>query len=162
MTTKHSSLAKSPGESSVDLFSAEVNFDIGFATLSSSTSYSDVSFDNEPDFTGFDLPVRSPGGSSVATFNGFYPRALARTSSSDETERFTQEFRLLSTGENSIDYVIGAYYEDRESEGITHTRQPGLSAFDLTVNVDNFGFPLGQKPHHHAGCHLYRRQNLYI
>lgn len=140
----HTMLVKSAGESSADIFSADVGVDLGFATISSSTSYSDVSYENTPDFTGFDLPVRVPGGSSVATFNSFYPRAVGITSSVDETERFTQEIRLTSAGEGSIDYVVGVYFEDRESSGVTETRQPGLSAFDTTVNVATVGFPRGR------------------
>ncbi len=141
---QHSMLIKSPGESTADLFSAEVNVDLGFASFSSSTAYSEVSYVNAPDFTGFDLPVRTPGGSSVATFNGFYPRAAGVTSSTDDTERFTHEFRLTSSGDNNVDYVVGVYFEDRESTGITRTIQPGLSEFDTTINVANIGFPLGR------------------
>ena len=91
---------KSAGESKADVFNAEVNIDLGIASISSSTSYSEVSYFNTPDFTGFDLPTRAPGGSSIATFNSFYPRAAGVTSSSDETERFTQEIRLTSNGNN--------------------------------------------------------------
>ena len=141
---QHTMFLKSAGESDADIFSIDLNIDLGFATLSSATSFSDVSFENTPDFTGFDLPVRVPGGSSVATFNSFYPRAAGVTSSVDETERFTQEIRLISSGENNIDYVVGAYFEDRESVGITETRQPGLSEFDTTVNVANLGFARGR------------------
>ena len=103
---EHSSFAKSPGESKVDLVSLELSLDVGFASISSSTSYSEVSFDNAPDFTGFDLPTRSPTGVSVATFNGFYPRVLGLTTSSDETERFNQEIRFSSTGDNAVDWVF--------------------------------------------------------
>jgi iron complex outermembrane recepter protein len=146
---EHSSFKKSPGESKVDLYSLELKFELPFATLTSATSYSEVSFDNSPDFTGFDLPNRSPTGTSVGTFSGFYPRMLGLTTSSDETDRLNQEFRLSSVGDNNIDWVVGAYYEDRESRGSALTIQPGLSEYDLTVNVDNglnfFGpFPLGQ------------------
>ena len=140
----HTMFLKSAGESKADIFSAEVNIDVGIASISSSTSYSEVSYFNTPDFTGFDLPTRAPGGSSVATFNSFYPRAAGVTSSFDETERFTQEIRLTSNGNNKIDYVIGAYYEDRESVGLTTTTQPGLSEFDTTINVANLGFPRGR------------------
>ena len=141
---EHTMFIKSAGESDANVYSAEINVDLGFATVKSSTSYSELSYENTPDFTGFDLPTRTPGGSSVATFNGFYPRAAAFTTSLDETERFTQEIRLISNGEGRFDYVVGAYYEDRESIGITNTVQPGLSEFDTTVNVANIGFPLGR------------------
>jgi outer membrane receptor protein involved in Fe transport len=141
---EHTMFLKSSGESSADIFSADLNIELGFATLSSATSYSEVSYENTPDFTGFDLPVRVPGGSSVATFNSFYPRAAGVTSSFDETERFTQEIRLTSSGDNKIDYVVGAYFEDRKSVGVTETRQPGLSEFDTTVNVANLGFERGK------------------
>ena len=48
-----------------------------------------------------------------------------------------------------IDYVIGAYYEDRESAGLSTTRQPGLSEFDTTINVANVGFPRGRNNANH-------------
>ena len=141
---EHTMFVKSAGESTADVFSAHISVDLGFATLTSSTSHSEVSFENTPDFTGFDLPTRAPGGSSVATFNSFYPRAVGVTSSVDETERFTQELRLTSNGVNKFDYVVGIYYEDRDSDGATLTKQPGLSEFDTTVNVANLGFPRGK------------------
>lgn len=140
----HTMFVKSAGESKADIFSADIEIDLGFATLTSSTSYSDVSYTNTPDFTGFDLPTRTPGGSSVATFNSFYPRAVGIASSDDETERFTQEIRLTSSGDGAVEYVVGAYYEDRESVGISQTRQPGLSEFDQIVNVANLGFERGR------------------
>ena len=140
----HTSFLKSAGESKADIFSADISIDLGFAELSSTSSYSEVTYENSPDFTGFDLPTRVPGGSSIATFNSFYPRAAGVTSSLDETERFTQEIRLVSSGENTIDYAVGVYYEDRDSVGLTTTTQPGLSNFDTTVNVANLGFPRGR------------------
>ena len=141
---EHTMFYKSEGESDVDVLSLELSFDLGFAVLSSSTSYSEVNYENTPDFTGFDLPTRAPGGNSVATFNSFYPRAVGVATSEDETERFTQEIRLISTGDSSISYVVGAYFEDRESTGFSSTVQPGLSEFDMVVNVANLGFERGR------------------
>ncbi len=141
---EHSIFRKSPSESKADIFSAEVNIDLGFAEVSSSTSYSEVNFFSTPDLSGFDFTVRAPGGTSFAALNGFYPRASSLTSITDDTERFTQEIRLVSSGDNKIDYAVGAYYEDRETYNLSRNTNPGISEFDMTVNVASFGFPLGR------------------
>ena len=157
---EHSIFSKSPGESEVDLFSAEVSIDLGFASVSSSTSYSEVSYFSTPDLSGFDFTVRAPGGTSFATLNGFYPRAASLTAIIDDTERFTQEIRLISNGDNKIDYVVGAYYEDRETYNLSRNRLPGLSEFDTTVNVASFGFPLGRNNATHPDI-TFQEERLY-
>ncbi len=83
----------------VDLFenvySANIDYDLGAATLRSITAYTE--FQNDIDFD-FDF---SPTPNS----NGAYD---------EELKAFSQELQLVSNGEGPIQYTVGAYYSDEE------------------------------------------------
>jgi len=140
---EHTFLAKSPQKSEVDIFNAEVNIDFGFASFSSSTSYMEKELNNTVDQTGFSIPTRVPGTSSFSSYYGFYPRMFGPLDARSDTERFVQEFRLVSTWDKKFDYVVGVYYEDMELSDSAFQLVPGVSAYDDVTNVALFGFPLG-------------------
>ncbi|MEM9421918.1 MAG: TonB-dependent receptor plug domain-containing protein, partial [Pseudomonadota bacterium] len=97
---------REPSEREIDLFSLEMDIDLGFATLSSSSSYYDQTGLAISDNTGF--------YANFGFLGGIYanPRPLSTASRSFQDEAFVQEIRLVSNGENTIDYVLGAYYLD--------------------------------------------------
>ncbi len=74
-----------------------VNYDLGWGTLTSSTSL--VKYDSRPDH---DV--------SFAFFGPFYEE------SSIETENFIEELRLVSSLDGPLQFVAGAYYEKNESD----------------------------------------------
>jgi outer membrane receptor protein involved in Fe transport len=83
----------------MNIYAAEIEVDMGFATLVSSTSYADVSSDASGDITS------------------------SKSSYDDET--FTQEIRLVSTGEGSFDWVVGAFYSHNELDTVYEDRNLG-------------------------------------
>ncbi len=76
--------------------SAEVNWDIAGHTLTSITGYRIFdSFDNiDADFTDLDL--------------------LRSTANTVEEDAFSQEIRLASSGDGKLQYVVGAFYYNRQ------------------------------------------------
>jgi outer membrane receptor protein involved in Fe transport len=99
-----------PAESDLDLFSAEMNVDLGFATLTSSTSYYERSGRSISENTGF--------YASKNWLAGFYynsPRPLARADRGYTDEAFIQEVRLVSSNEGPFNWVLGGYYQDQET-----------------------------------------------
>ena len=72
----------------------EHDFDAG--TLASITAFQDYEFDHN--FQGLDMGVTS----------GFRARR------DEEYDGFSQEFRFTSSGSDTYDYIVGAYYEDSE------------------------------------------------
>jgi iron complex outermembrane recepter protein len=91
----------------VDLISLDVEHDFGFASFTSATSYSVD--DSTPDRDTSDF-YETPG----PTYYLGYPRINALDESAVEGKVFTQEFRLVSSGDNKVDWVVGAYYQKEE------------------------------------------------
>lgn len=97
-------------ETEVDLFSGTIEADLGFGTLSSITSYiEDTRIFNERVDLGVEFVVGLFSGGFVNV-----PVPARSNLTNLEQEAFTQEFRLVSEGDNRLDWVIGAFYRDRE------------------------------------------------
>jgi iron complex outermembrane receptor protein len=120
-----------PMDSELDLAVLDVEVDLGFATLSSATSYSSQEIDWVRD--------------STAVYNNlfywyqtyYYPYATNFTEGELEQEVVTQEFRLISNTEGSVDWVVGAYYTNQDLEFVEIQTMPGLMDY---VNNDPFTF----------------------
>ncbi|MBL8268573.1 TonB-dependent receptor domain-containing protein, partial [Steroidobacter sp.] len=94
--------------------------DLGFASLLSSTSYSEREYtsidDGTPYLTVLTRLLGVPGGLTNPT------PSLTPAS----TRQFSQEFRLASTGERVVDWTIGAIYIDRTTRGGQWVNAPAL------------------------------------
>jgi len=104
---ENGSIQLEPSEREVTLASLEANVDLGFATLTSSTSYYDHTGSSVSENTGF---------YAQAGFLGFYyyhPRPMASAVRSYGDEAFVQELRLVSNTDGPIDWIVGAYYQDQ-------------------------------------------------
>lgn len=97
-----------PAARHVNLASLEANIDLGFATLTSSTS----SYNHEGDITSENTGFYAQNGWLGFYYN--YPRPLASAVRGYGEKAFTQEFRLTSKSVGSFDYVLGAYYQDQD------------------------------------------------
>ena len=114
------SIQLEPSNREVDLVALEANIDMGFATLTSSTSYYDTQGGSTSENTGF---------YAQAGFLGFYynyPRPAAAAVRTYEDSAFVQEVRLVSNGNETIDYVIGGFYRD---QNIVSTQDSYLLGF---------------------------------
>ena len=98
---------REPYERDFDFGSLEMDFDFGFATLTSATSYYDNRGGSETDNTGF-------YANNFANFYYFYPRPLYTAVRTFGDEALVQEIRLVSNGDSSIDYAVGAFYRDQK------------------------------------------------
>ncbi len=97
------------------VYNATGNFDLGFGTLTSSSSYGTQKQDLRTDYTFALSPL-------VATFAG--PNDFFQDQSTD-SEKFTQELRLA--GESAlVDWLVGFYYTDEDGliERGLHRRDP--------------------------------------
>jgi outer membrane receptor protein involved in Fe transport len=122
--------SKSPYDRKVDVVGLEGSYDVGFASLTSTTSYFDNKVDFLTDQTSFYLNVTNPaGGTPLAALYGFYPRLTAPTFSNRDVKTFTEEFRIASTWNRSIDYVLGAYYSDEKGRDLVSQYNPGITDF---------------------------------
>ncbi|HVK79018.1 MAG TPA: TonB-dependent receptor, partial [Verrucomicrobiae bacterium] len=129
------SIQLEPSDRELDLISLEANIDLGFATLTSSTSYYDHSGSSISENTGF---------YAQAGFLGFYynyPRPMASAVRTFSDESIVQELRLVSNDGGNFDYVVGYYYQDQNRVA---TQQSYLRGFKQWWDALFAGSPLIQ------------------
>lgn len=117
---ENGSIQLEPSESNDDLAALEINVDMGFATLTSSSSYYDREGSNVSENTGF----YAQAGFLGLYYN--YPRPMASAVRSYRDEAFVQELRLVSNSGGPIDYIIGGFYRDQKTQS---TQQSFLRGF---------------------------------
>ena len=108
-----------------DLFSVDVTYDFGFASMTSSTSYYEDGGETISDNTG--LLTLFPD------FYGCIPRMVDYQTTFDEINGFVQELRLVSNSEGRFDYVIGAFYQDLDFESGQFQWIPGQTLWGTLV-----------------------------
>ena len=103
------SMILEPAARDVYLAALESNFDMGFATLTSSTSAYDNRGEIMSDNTGF---YAQNGWFRDFYYN--YPRPLAEAIRHFGDKAYIEELRLVSDGTHTLDYIVGAYYQNQE------------------------------------------------
>jgi len=99
-----------PAERTVELAALEMEMDLGFATLTSSTSY------YEHDGSGISDNSGVYARNRWFRFYGSSPRPMAQAERFYDDSATTQELRLVSNGENHVDWTVGLYYTDQDSD----------------------------------------------
>lgn len=117
-------LAETEGSTDRDVqgYSARVNWDFENLTFTSISAYRTSDFDWIEDSEG--LPPTTQGPGSPAN-TGFF--LDVNDAAVEETEQLTQELRLTSAGDSSIDWVVGLFYsaeEIKRAETFTFTSFP--------------------------------------
>lgn len=116
------------------LIALEQTFDLGFAELTSATGYSEYEESTQRDQTDLLLML------NPANFYYYYenfPTFTAFTHDVSAEEAFTQELRLVSTGDGPVSWILGAYYNQFDQAGTSREFTPGFSQY-------LFDDPLGQ------------------
>jgi iron complex outermembrane recepter protein len=108
---ENGSIQLEPSSRDVDMTSLEMDFDLGFATLSSSTSAYQHEGESVSENTGFYAQL---GWLAAYYYN--YARPMASAFRSYDDQAFTQEIRLVSNGDGAFDYVVGLYYRDQDTD----------------------------------------------
>jgi iron complex outermembrane recepter protein len=88
------------------LYNLTATYDFGSADLTSATSYIDY-------YRDYALPYIAPVESQFRPVGG---NLEGVSTWDDRTYQFTQELRLVSTGERRFNYTVGAYYRDVSSD----------------------------------------------
>ena len=127
-----------PSEADIEMMSAEINVDLGFATLTSSTSLYDVEGSAISENSGFYAQKNWFGG---LYYNS--PRPLARADRSFGDEAFVQEVRLVSNSEGPLSWVAGLYYQNQDKLVGQTSTLAGYKAWASTVfgwMSDGYGY----------------------
>ncbi len=105
---ENGSIQLEPSSRDIDMASMEAEVDLGFATLTSSTSYYDHRGDSISENTGFYAKA------GFLSFYYTYPRPYAQANRTYSDEAFVEEVRLVSKPGKDFDYIIGGFYRKQQ------------------------------------------------
>jgi iron complex outermembrane recepter protein len=151
-----------PSDRDVKLTALEVEWDLGFATLTSSSS----------DYTH--------EGNSVSDNTGFYaqqnwfadlyygsPRPMAKAVRGYKEDAFVQELRLVSNEtKHNIDWVLGLYYMDQDSLSTQDSYMPGYqewagAAFSWWPTMADFGMVYTDNDFHYVRSQNFKDKAIF-
>jgi outer membrane receptor protein involved in Fe transport len=117
-----------PTSRDVDLASLDLEWDLGFATFTSTTSTYDHEGVGESDNGG----LWASGGRdwNFNFYGGGWPRPAQRAERGYDDEAFIQEFRLVSNdSDGKVDWLVGAFYMDQDNSVYQLSHNPGMNLF---------------------------------
>ncbi|MDH3644460.1 MAG: TonB-dependent receptor [Gammaproteobacteria bacterium] len=114
--------ATDPQDNELNLISADIEFDLGFARLTSATGYSAVEVFGVSESSGF---LRT----NIPQYYFGYPRIIAPIIRNQSSDTFTQEIRLVSQGEGNVDWVAGAFYLKNDLDFDLFQPMPGINDY---------------------------------
>jgi iron complex outermembrane receptor protein len=126
------SFAIQPYSNKVDLGSVVANIDLGFAKLTSATSYDVNDSYTLGDGTYQGINLGGPDFNSYPPYNN-YPRILNFAPVPAAEHSFVQELRLVSSGQNRFDYVVGGFFQRDTASAMYTALYDGLQAFDSQI-----------------------------
>jgi outer membrane receptor protein involved in Fe transport len=106
------------------VYNATAVWDLGFADLTSATSYGELEQDYHVDYSTY---INNALGGFIGITNSFIDQITS-------VDRFTQEFRLSSHENEKFDWLVGAYYNDEKGliDQNVHILEPGtMTDLDL-------------------------------
>ncbi|MGO9994544.1 MAG: TonB-dependent receptor [Steroidobacteraceae bacterium] len=108
----------------VDLVALTVDYDLGFATLSSASSYA-----HHNNQTHSDLTALYTNFFFYQNFYGQNPRTFVQGSDQLDDKNWSQEFRLASKTGGMFDWVAGLFYKNQQTYIQEHEYYPGYNSF---------------------------------
>jgi len=117
---ENGSIQLEPSTRDLNMTSLEAEFDLGFATLTSSTSHYDHNGSSISENTGF---------YAQAGFLGFYynyPRPYAQANRTYADEAIVQELRLVSNAGKTFDYIVGGFYRKQQLQATQDSQLIGF------------------------------------
>jgi outer membrane receptor protein involved in Fe transport len=96
-----------PQDAEISMIDLDIQADLGFARLTSSTAVSDVDIHSISDSSGF---LRT----NIPQYYFGNPRVYAPIDRQHDVQTITQELRLVSQGDGPVDWVVGGFYLKRD------------------------------------------------
>jgi len=110
-----------PGDYNTELLALEVIADLGFAELTSATGLSKETFQGQRDQSDLLISLEY----SYETF----PTFTGLTFEDEKAETFNQEVRVVSTSDSRFNWIIGGFYNQADSIGLSSEFTPGYGDF---------------------------------
>ncbi|KXI27869.1 TonB-dependent receptor [Paraglaciecola hydrolytica] len=151
-----------PSERQVHLTALEAEWDLGFATLTSSSSQYQTDGDSVSDNTGFYAQQN--------WFADLYygsPRPLAKADRGYDEKAFVQELRLVSNEtQNNMDWVVGVYYMNQDSQATQDSYMPGYqewagAAFSWWPTMADYGMVFTDNDFHYVRDQNFKDKALF-
>jgi iron complex outermembrane recepter protein len=120
----------------VNVFALNVDYDVGFATLTSSTS-----FGHHNNTTHDDLSAEYENFAFYQNLYGQNPRHLIEAEDQDDDKVASQEFRLASKSGQYIDWIGGLFYKYEKQFIQEHEYYPGYNAFNTACTASGLYAP---------------------
>ncbi len=117
----HANRFLEPLDREVELTALDLEVDLGFAVLSSSTSH----FTNEAKLISDQSGIYLNNDFWYDSGYNIGPRDNVYGDYSAESEAIAQEFRLVSTGDGPLSWVGGVYYQDMEETNVNQDLSAG-------------------------------------
>jgi outer membrane receptor protein involved in Fe transport len=117
-------IALEPTNDTVDLAALTLDYDIGFATLTSATSWYD-----HKNKTTSDLTALYEHFSFYNAYYGSNPRALFQGHDEFDDRAWSEELRAASKTGGSFDWVAGLFYRNQTRDITDNESYPGYSAY---------------------------------
>ena len=96
-----------PHDASIQLGSVDMEFDLGFARLTSASAYSEINIDSVSESSGF---LRT----NIPQYYFGLPRIISPIIRGQNSQTFTQEIRLVSEAGGRIEWVAGGFYLEND------------------------------------------------
>jgi outer membrane receptor protein involved in Fe transport len=127
-----------PNDRENQIIELAIIWDFGFAELTSATGF--TSYDEQGSRDQTDLLL------NFEYTYGTYPAFTAYTLENEQTDRLTQEFRLVSQTDGLVDWIGGFFYRDEDFSQTSFEFTPGYiggptSFLGITGAVDSSGNP---------------------
>ena len=133
-----------PSERDVSMASLDLEWDLGFATFTSTTSAYEHEGRGDSDNGG----LWASGGETdpalsrdwnAAFYGGGWPRPMQLARRGYDDSALIQEFRLVSNpNDSAFDWIVGAFYMDQDNEVWQLSYNPGMNVFHYAC-VDTGG-----------------------
>jgi outer membrane receptor protein involved in Fe transport len=111
-------------EDKADLVALTQAYDMGFATLTSSTSYAHHNNQTTGDYTAI--------FENLAFYQSYYganPRAFVQNHAQLDDKLWSEEIRIASTTAGTVDWVGGLFFKNQQTNIQAHVFYPGYNAF---------------------------------
>ena len=158
---ENGAVIKEPSSRTVNVESLEATYDLGFATLTSSTSYYDHRGESITDNTGFygHLLPGVPSG-FLYYFTYYAPNRLPLTTfvNTYSERAWIEEARLASNPrpDSPVDYVVGVYVEDQHRGAGSRNYLPGFAETYLQEPGADPSFVSGDQSFYYQRADHYR------
>lgn len=145
------------------LGSLDMSYDLGFATLSSTTSYLDTDGRSHKS-SSIGYVIQPPAVIAYYAGSPVFPRFLPLSVYGNARKNFVQEFRLVSPGNQTLDYTIGVYYQHEKVNDSWDIYAPGNNAWIDATNAPEYAPVRGDeidRIYSEAGESTFKQQAIY-